>query len=1565
MFAGSIEQGAMRCFGEIVDGLFPIDPLHHVDDDEDAFQDNFQDALRVISSESSSDAPLSDHMPIQNISFVLEPMEDRSPSVSPTSDELRLLDESSIMEDSTVSSYWDDTVSFMTAPESPCEGTREEEGDDQREGEHRLGDTSASSPPENPSSPNPRAKRSRKSAHGALVESLSSSRPVYRDGGQVPEDEGEVDTCSPPHDEHQDCRRRTPTWDYILTAGRKRPRDNSETSLLEYNMGSAMSRIDSALTKHRMSRSRVSPPLEIRDVPEVEAVSCQMSVSSASPHLERSPIQRYRLRRISGGNTPGPNVLRGRSRAGGSPDFSLEDTVFAGLEDSSTETLGNIKPPAQEVQIPLVPSWAARYMSQMIVIAFAQTRVLAAIVLQRHIRGYMGRSLTRIRLDCLDRDTAALAIQDAWCTSRTRQRRRQRSDAAAWVIQDAWFDFQSRQRRRQHSLLPPKTSEEVPEQTESVVQSTDGFEVFFGTWEPVKPVQSPSELQTEGLPADMFLPCELQRSGSLCSSRPTSIVLPRTPSDDDDEEDDMDLYLNVVAADGAPSHRNLWTFSPPRRQFWRSESIFSPTLSRINEEDTNTSSISVASDEESSVYSLLSNSGDTVDQELAMYGGDCADSKLNEFHLMSPPRLCHRTETPIALDLFLVQPLESSSRPNDSSTNDFEDRSSQEVFGILELVLWLQTAVRRHFYRKRYTLFRASVTILQDRFRYQQLKKHREVEHAITMLQRWHRRRVRKEQQVLKEQTQVASSPTDEQPFSHDHCFGMSRPPVYPTKGLPHPTKPAMISDADKQSPPQLECTTDIDIFDSIGSSESAPAVTWPVPCTHYHHMTQPLVVKKVISLSPFELKQALLAPREIDESQPPTGRKACNGDTSSWLDTLFSLQERIERNSELSAVVRMQSSCRKYLAIKRAAALRGALLRIQSHSRSSRARRDYLACIQKVLLLQKQARSFLNNRKFTPVRLAFLLIQRRYRGHRCRVQQIQIIEATQLIQRRFRVLIRRKMLLRKLYCARQRFVASCTIQSTSRRWLAHKHFQSMLQAASRVQKNLCGSMCRVAYQRFVQSVVVLQKHFRQRKALGIFKSAVTAIFIIQTSYRGYKKRQTYHAVRKAVFLLQAHARALIRFRMLRMKLFGARQRSAAAVVIESVARGHLVRNHYRRICAAVRILQRSSRAHLEKEKCSTPTERVTATLLQQSFRGCTDRNERRVSHSAAAAIQKVTRGAICRRLFLQNQLEARHRLRLMQAICVASAQRESDETCISPAFPFNEDQPKDQTLDLDAEFESKPYGRSTCRSSYISGRSKLASQIFYLSILSIIVSACICNYPLMRVQPAHANHKSTFELQLRAMHSQAWRAGERDEILKRVATSLEFQPFTLASEYSREKKHFDQAKVNARSRVAVKPKQKSPPSNAVATLDDPSRSWYTSHISALETAARFQALMQLSSGPKAAQHPSRTSGEGVDLLPALPSPPPVSSWSVTPTSSSVAHLRPTSPETGKGLMFWTTTEDCEAEATTTAETANATEAALTTSEDDMTSDDEEAFKIAKNPAVAYMVEWKLVQFSA
>jgi hypothetical protein len=63
--------------------------------------------------------------------------------------------------------------------------------------------------------------------------------------------------------------------------------------------------------------------------------------------------------------------------------------------------------------------------------------------------------------------------------------------------------------------------------------------------------------------------------------------------------------------------------------------------------------------------------------------------------------------------------------------------------------------------------------------------------------------------------------------------------------------------------------------------------------------------------------------------------------------------------------------------------------------------------------------------------------------------------------------------------------------------------------------------------------------------------------------------------------------------------------------------------------------------------------------------------------------------------------------------------------------------------------------------------------------------------------------------------------------------------------------------------------------------------------------------------------------------------------------------------------MFWTTTEDCEAEATTTAETANATEAALTTSEDDMTSDDEEAFKIAKNPAVAYMVEWKLVQFSA
>jgi hypothetical protein len=324
-----------------------------------------------------------------------------------------------------------------------------------------------------------------------------------------------------------------------------------------------------------------------------------------------------------------------------------------------------------------------------------------------------------------------------------------------------------------------------------------------------------------------------------------------------------------------------------------------------------------------------------------------------------------------------------------------------------------------------------------------------------------------------------------------------------------------------------------------------------------------------------------------------------------------------------------------------------------------------------------------------------------------------------------------------------------------------------------------------------------------------------------------------------------------------------------------------------------------------------------------------------------------------------------------MQAICAASAQREIDEkilsrrrSCISPAFPFDEDQPMNQTLNLDTELESNPYGRSTCRSNYMSGRSKLAAQIFCMSILSIIFVACVCNYPLLHVQPAHANHKSTFDLQLRAMHSQAWRARERDELLRRVASSLQFQPFTLASEYSREKqKHLDRSKVIARrTRETVESKQRSLPSNAVAALDDPSGTSYTSHISALETAARFQNLMQ-SPGLKAVQHPSRKFRAGVDPMLALPTPHPVSSWFATPTPSPVVRTPSASSETGRGIMFWISADDREGGLPTT-ETANATEP-TTTSEEETTSDYEKAYNIAKNPAVAYMAEWKLEQFSA
>uniref|UniRef100_A0A3Q3VME9 Calponin-homology (CH) domain-containing protein n=1 Tax=Mola mola TaxID=94237 RepID=A0A3Q3VME9_MOLML len=340
--------------------------------------------------------------------------------------------------------------------------------------------------------------------------------------------------------------------------------------------------------------------------------------------------------------------------------------------------------------------------------------------------------------------------------------------------------------------------------------------------------------------------------------------------------------------------------------------------------------------------------------------------------------------------------------------------------------------------------------------------------------------------------------------------------------------------------------------------------------------------------------------------------------------------------------------------------ALRNAAITIQANWRGRADRKmiekqQHCATLIKAYYCRHKAQAEYRSKK-----AAALVIQRHYRafvyGAETRRVYLHVREACVTVQAGFRGMRVRKEL-------KKRNTAATIIQSSVRMFLCRKQYFLLQSSAIIIQSR---------YRAFIKAAITIQAAHRGFRVRDGLKKRHNAARAIQAQFRMHRMRMVYLATKCAAIIIQEHYRAKM-FRDQQSQRY--RRMKSAALVIQAVYRGHLVRrnifltvrdkNRFIAIKAAACVCQQRYRVltAARKERLVYLLKRRAVICLQAAYRGCQVRKQLRIQkvikaqrsakrwlshrHKAASVIQQ----AIRKFLLLRRQRRVQQGITRAQAL--------------------------------------------------------------------------------------------------------------------------------------------------------------------------------------------------------------------------------------------------------------------------------------------------------------------------
>ncbi|WAQ95520.1 ASPM-like protein [Mya arenaria] len=355
------------------------------------------------------------------------------------------------------------------------------------------------------------------------------------------------------------------------------------------------------------------------------------------------------------------------------------------------------------------------------------------------------------------------------------------------------------------------------------------------------------------------------------------------------------------------------------------------------------------------------------------------------------------------------------------------------------------------------------------------------------------------------------------------------------------------------------------------------------------------------------------------------------------------------------NAAVSLQAACRGYLFRKHRLK---AVVTIQKSYRGYKVRKDVDRMNKAAVRIQTCFRRFIALRKFTAQKGAALVIQARYKAFAEMKKQQNSYEETKKacisIQRYWRQFVLAKNVRNQFIRQRE---AAVKIQANVRRMIQRGKYQKLKAAAVIIQSHIRSYRVRKAFKVVLYhsqtSATTIQAAFRgylvrrqlrkehdaataiqacyrrfsqSKKYKSLCQSAIVCQRLIRAKQAGQKQRIQFCLLRQATIVLQAQYRMVVCRRQFT-------QFKSAAVVIQSRVRGHLAQQSYNRLREASIVLQKHWRAHTACKKQSEQYNKLrsAAIVLQSSWRGHKARSEYVQLRASVVKIQAGCRGFLFR----------------------------------------------------------------------------------------------------------------------------------------------------------------------------------------------------------------------------------------------------------------------------------------------------------------------------------------------
>ncbi|NXR81284.1 ASPM protein, partial [Pycnonotus jocosus] len=359
-------------------------------------------------------------------------------------------------------------------------------------------------------------------------------------------------------------------------------------------------------------------------------------------------------------------------------------------------------------------------------------------------------------------------------------------------------------------------------------------------------------------------------------------------------------------------------------------------------------------------------------------------------------------------------------------------------------------------------------------------------------------------------------------------------------------------------------------------------------------------------------------------------------------------------------AATRIQSTFRKFMAVKKFMLVKHAVLTIQKHYRAKvlgqRQRQDYVQLRHAAVSLQALWRGKAVRKTIQKKQQLATIIQSYYRMHTNQLKYKKLRQATLVIQKYYRAYCMKKNQ-RAVYLKTK--AAVLVLQSAYRGMTVRRQLNKLNKAATIIQAAFKSYLAKKKYERFRSAAIAIQRRFRtvihaksQRQRYLSLKRATVQV---QAIYRGVRVRRQVQRMHQAAVCIQATFKMYcmsIKYRSMRMAAITIQRQYRAfclgkvqrkkylelkksVIILQAACRGMKVRQDLKTMHQSAAVIQSYYRMH--KQQRDFRKVLLATRQIQQWFRACKERDTQvhnyLIMKNAVLHIQAAFRGMKTRRL--------------------------------------------------------------------------------------------------------------------------------------------------------------------------------------------------------------------------------------------------------------------------------------------------------------------------------------------